>query len=379
MQDNIMGTISERKQKDGTIRYRAEIRINKDGTKFSESKTFSNKALAKNWLKKRELELELDPQLLQKKHNKSMLFCDVVKKYVDNVGGNFGRSWKSSLATIAKMPIGQIPINKMSALNFSDFASSRLNGAYKGFKPISPATLKGDMIAIRGVLNYAETILSLDVPITEFEKVVRSLTKTRQITSSGKRNRLPTNEELIILTKYFFDKFNRRATALPMHLVMWFAIYTARRQDEFARLRLSDLQGDWWLLRDIKHPNGSAGNDKHFFVNENAKSLLPLFLDEKLRQNQRKMVKNFDNGLLLPVCGKTISHRFTESCKVLGIEDLHFHDLRHEACTRLAENGATIPQIQQTSLHDSWSSLQRYVNIRPRPKVLDYWDIIKDD
>lgn len=53
IQEHHMGTISERKQKDGQVRYRAEIRMNKDGIKFSQSKIFSNKTLAKNWLKKR--------------------------------------------------------------------------------------------------------------------------------------------------------------------------------------------------------------------------------------------------------------------------------------------------------------------------------------
>ena len=47
---------------------------------------------------------------------------------------------------------------------------------------------------------------------------------------------------------------------------------------------------------------------------------------------------------------------------MLDIHDLHFHDLRHEGCSRLAESGLSIPEIQQVSLHDSWSSLQIYVN-----------------
>lgn len=55
-----MGTISQRKNKDGVTRYRAEIRITKEGMpKFSESKTFSKKSLADAWIKKREAKLSL--------------------------------------------------------------------------------------------------------------------------------------------------------------------------------------------------------------------------------------------------------------------------------------------------------------------------------
>ena len=48
------------------------------------------------------------------------------------------------------------------------------------------------------------------------------------------------------------------------------------------------------------------------------------------------------------------------------IVDLRFHDLRHEALSRLGEDGYTVPQIQQVSLHESWDSLRRYVNMPAR-------------
>jgi hypothetical protein len=35
----------------------------------------------------------------------------------------------------------------------------------------------------------------------------------------------------------------------------------------------------------------------------------------------------------------------------------------------LAEDGKTIPEIQQVSLHDSWSSLQRYVQVTRQDRV----------
>ena len=55
---------------------------------------------------------------------------------------------------------------------------------------------------------------------------------------------------------------------------------------------------------------------------------------------------------------------------------LHFHDLRHEGCTRLSEKGMTIPQIQQVSLHDSWSSLERYVSVKVRKNIMDVEQVI---
>lgn len=73
-----------------------------------------------------------------------------------------------------------------------------------------------------------------------------------------------------------------------------------------------------------------------------------------------------DEPLLLPYDPRTVSARWTRTMKVLGVEDLHFHDLRHEGASRLAEDGMTIPEIQRVTLHDSWSSLQIYVQMRAR-------------
>ena len=68
---------------------------------------------------------------------------------------------------------------------------------------------------------------------------------------------------------------------------------------------------------------------------------------------------------------------FRKACKLLGIDDLKFHDLRHEGCTRLAEQGFTIPQIQQISLHDSWGSLERYVSVKRRKQTLNFEKLLE--
>jgi integrase len=54
---------------------------------------------------------------------------------------------------------------------------------------------------------------------------------------------------------------------------------------------------------------------------------------------------------------------FTRACALLGIDDLHFHDLRHEGISRLFELGWTIPQVATVSSHRSWTSLKRYSHL----------------
>jgi integrase len=46
---------------------------------------------------------------------------------------------------------------------------------------------------------------------------------------------------------------------------------------------------------------------------------------------------------IFPFSTDAISAAFTRACQFLEIDDLHFHDLRHEGISRLFEMGKTIP------------------------------------
>ena len=70
-------------------------------------------------------------------------------------------------------------------------------------------------------------------------------------------------------------------------------------------------------------------------------------------------------ALIFPHNERTISANFTRACKMLEIDDLHFHDLRHHATSLLFERGLSIIQVQQITLHSSWQTLQRYCNLNP--------------
>jgi integrase len=47
-----------------------------------------------------------------------------------------------------------------------------------------------------------------------------------------------------------------------------------------------------------------------------------------------------------------------------GINDLRFHDLRHEAVTRLFERGLSIAEVAAISGHKELRMLSRYTHLR---------------
>jgi len=50
-------------------------------------------------------------------------------------------------------------------------------------------------------------------------------------------------------------------------------------------------------------------------------------------------------------------------CKLAGIENLRFHDLRHTVCTRLIKNGVPLPTVQHIMGHSSIQTTMRYNHI----------------
>lgn len=55
--------------------------------------------------------------------------------------------------------------------------------------------------------------------------------------------------------------------------------------------------------------------------------------------------------------------------KNLGLEDLHFHDLRHEAVSRLVEAGLSDQEVASISGHKSMQMLRRYTHLRAEDLV----------
>jgi integrase len=56
---------------------------------------------------------------------------------------------------------------------------------------------------------------------------------------------------------------------------------------------------------------------------------------------------------------------FRRSCKALDIDDLRFHDLRHEGTSRLFEAGFPIEKVAMVTGHKDWRMLRRYTNLKP--------------
>jgi integrase len=142
------------------------------------------------------------------------------------------------------------------------------------------------------------------------------LRKMGIISKSDERDRRPTLDEIDKFMIHFGVVKKRRPGSIPMQKIIAFAIFSTRRQEEISRMARVDLEPGRILVRDMKHPGEKAGNDTWCDLVPEA---------ERIIQSMPEVAPE-----IFPASADAISAAFTRACKLLGIDDLHFHDLRHD-------------------------------------------------
>ena len=65
-------------------------------------------------------------------------------------------------------------------------------------------------------------------------------------------------------------------------------------------------------------------------------------------------------GRVFPYHSKSVGAAFHRSCNAIDLDDLCFHNLRHEGTSRLFEAGFSIQQVALVTGHKDWRMLRRY-------------------
>ena len=342
-----MATIRARKQSDGTTRYTAIVRIRKRKTIiYQEYKTFALRTAAISWAKHREVELEKPGSLYRAQHGTPTL-AELIRWYIDTFEtiSKWQRSKQTHLEFLERHSIGKANVLTLtSAVLIDHVRSRRADGT-------GPATVINDLVWIGVVLRAAKNVKELPVRPEITQEARSACRELRLVGKPRRRARRPTTDELARLQEYFASR-DRRAQ-IPMQAIVDFAIASARREAEICRLEWRDNNSAarTGLVRDAKHPTSREGNHRRFKYTPEAWAII---------ENQPRA-----SAYIFPFDPKSVGAAFTRACHVLGIEDLRFHDLRHEATSQLFERGYQIHEVAQFTLHESWNELKRYTNLRP--------------
>lgn len=351
--EQAMGSITARKRKDGTNAYMAQIVVKRGGAiVHRENKTFPARREAAGWVARREDELArmgstdgaIDPTL-----------DTAIERYIKESVRALGRTKVQVLNAIRRDDLASMRCGEIRSADVVAFARKLLDGGRK------PQTVQNYLSHLGAVFAIAKPAWGYPL---DRQAVADAFTVCKRIgitAKSGERDRRPTLDELDKVLAHFASVRAKRVDSNPMADVVLFALFSTRRQEEITRLAWADLDTEHSriLVRDMKHPGQKIGNDQWVDLPPEAMAVIV----RQPKHGERIFTCNTD----------AVSAAFTRACKVLGIDDLHFHDLRHDGVSRLFELGWTIPHVAAVSGHRSWQSLKRYTHLRQRGDKYAGW------
>lgn len=353
-----MGTILSRRRKNGSIGYTAVIRIKRDGKQIhSEAETFDRRQLAVEWMRRREAEFD-QQRARGEPIGRVPTLDELLEWYSQEIKEHtpWGRTKEADLKRLRGYDLAKKIATRLTTADYiAHVEARRREGA-------GAATANNDLIWLRQVLRTARASLGLPLDLQAIDDASHELRMRRVIGKAKERQRRVTPDEESLLLDHFARRDIR--AEIPMADIILFALLTARRQEEITRIKWNDLDRDKGIawLDDVKHPRKKVGNRRAFRMLSATWEIID-------RQPVKKMDapdgQDIPDPHLFPYNPKSIGAAFTRAVRLLGLKDLHFHDLRHEATSRFFEMGYDIPEVAHFTLHESWTTLKRYTHLRP--------------
>lgn len=321
---------------------------------LSRSKVFARRQDAQRWA--RALEADYDEGRASRAGLRVTL-ARVIDAYLEILGPAASETKRSILGTVREA-LGHLRLGELQPSAFIAHVTRRRRAGVSAF------TAGCDLAYLATALRYAgrsvAPAVDVELAVAQLRAARDTLMHSRQIAASATdRDRRPTDAELAAI----WGHCATARTLVPVWDLVLFAIATAMRVGEITRVAWEDFDpaARTILIRNRKDPKRKATNHQ----------LIPLLrgvtavLGEPVDPVEVMERQGARAGRVFPVRARYVSQRFAAICDELGIEDLHFHDLRHEAISRLFEAGYEIQQVALVSGHRSWNSLKRYTNLKP--------------
>lgn len=342
-----MGTIVKRQRQNGDMAYLARIRLKRDGKiVHQETRTFETHRRATAWIKERETELDHPGAINQRP---AVTLADAIERYTSESRVEIGKTKAQVLDAILRHPIAGKQCDAIRADDLVEFARSLLPDR-------QPQTVGNYMSHLAAVFAIARPAWNYPLDKQAMDDAAKVTRRLGYTAKSIERDRRPTLDELDRIIRHFKPK-----PGIPMTRIVAFALFSTRRLEEIATIQWANLdeKHSRVLVRDMKNPGQKIGNDVWCDLPAEALAIIQAMPDIDDR--------------IFPFNHRSISAAFTRATALLGIDDLHFHDLRHDGISRLFEIGANIPQAAAVSGHRSWQSLKRYTHIRQSGDKYQDW------
>lgn len=314
------------------------------------SQTFGHKADATIWA--RQVEAEIDRGQYLPPTDTGILIQDLIDRYRSDIlpfkrGKHFGPA-----LSLLEARFGKYSVTALSARRIADFRDQRLRSGH------AASTVRKELNLLSKIFDLASREWGVVIPANPCTQV------TRPPEHNARTRRLQPQEEHYLLTK----------TRPKVAQLIRMALATAARLGELLSLEWSDV--------DIQTRVATTyGIDKRGTKNGAALRSIPLSHDaiellESLPRSDRRVFPTWAasdsfNGAWHTAIADA-RQAYVKDCKTNGstpnpnfLKDLVFHDLRHEATSRLFEKRKLDSmEIAMITGHKSLAMLKRYTHLR---------------
>lgn len=249
---------------------------------------------------------------------------------------------KYRIEQISRSFLGAKIVREVTSVDIATYRDQRLlevNPRTK--KPLSTATVRLEMSLLSNFFDIGR----IEWGICDGNPVA-NVRKPK--IPPGRDRRLTAREDRLIL------RYSHNHSNTELYSIVVLALETAMRQGEILNLQWENLN----LKTRVAHlPETKNGTKRD----------VPLSL--KAREALIRLgVKS--NGKVFKYTSEGLKSTWRFMLRKLGIEDLHFHDLRHEAISRLFELGSLdMMEVAAISGHKSLAMLKRYTHLKAQRLV----------
>jgi integrase len=271
--------------------------------------------------------LPSDPRLLER-----MTVSDLLVRYRDSI---VTRKRGCETETIV---INAFLRHSLANTLLADATPSKFS-AYRDerLQQVKASTLNREFCILQHAFDVARR--EWDIPLSS-----NPVAKVKKPKNGHARNRRLQTGEIERIKESLRQCRNRHVRALVM-----LAIETGMRRGEILAMRWQDID---WAKGLLSVPVTKTGYPRVIPLTSKAQEILKGLP----RSNQDK---------IFPVTANALRLAWERLKRRAGIEDLHFHDLRHEAISRFFEMGLSVPEVALISGHRDYRMLFRYTHLRP--------------
>lgn len=332
-----VATIRKRKDTRGE-RYQAIVKGN--GYPMA-SRTFATKKEAEKWARQLEAERDRGVYVDRNEAEKNTLWA-ILGRYAKEVSPTKrgGTLEATRIKAIQAEKFSQIKLAALSARELATWRDKRL-------QCVSGSTVNRELNIISAVINHArkEWGIHMENPVALVRRPKNNPARDRRFEGNEAQRLLDSLEDPGRDKQGRLQSGTRNAWIRPLVLV---AIETAMRRGELLKLEWKHVD----LKRRVAHlPDTKNGEPRNVPLSAKAVDVLDA------------LARSID-GRVFPVTADALKKAFNRACERAGVANFHFHDLRHEATSRMAEKLPNVIELAAVTGHRDLRMLKRYYHPR---------------